>query len=892
MPYGILKVDTVTFTSNGVDKSVSISGLVQNPTFSGNITSTGTISGVTIQGGTLVSGATVTGSAGQFSTLTAISGIFTSQISGAVHVAPVGSATAPSVSVGAGTTYAPGIYSPGADQLALATAGTGRLFVDASGNVGLSVNPPTNYANYATLSINGTSGGAISLRSNGTMIGEIFSTSSALKLGSNTGQPLVFETNGGIERLRITSDGKVGIGTSSPSERLDLGGGVSDTVKIRFSMGGNVGSIGSVGSGVANGLGNLAFFTRDGSVEQERMRITGDGKVGIGTSSPGSALEVNGESRFTRSGVSSQYLSVAADSADTRIVAEGSSKNLTIKNNSTTSSAILFDQAVASSYIFSQAGTEHLRLTSDGKLGLGVSAPSELLHIKQNTANTYAIARLEGNNRGGEIDFYNGATALAAVYADSNKGLNFTTNGTSSLAATIDSSGRLLVGTSSNRTGAAFQIEGTTFGTSLGTITNNSNNTAPAYFQLIKSRGTVVGSQALVSNGDGLGNVQFVGTDGTQQIVAASVEGIIDGTPGANDMPGRLVFSTTADGASSPTERFRIDSSGTSTFTSAASTAPFIAKISTSEVARIDGSGRLLVGTSSATNVGGAARLLQLEATSAGTQGQSILVNGGTSAGNAPVFILGRSRGTTLSSTTAVAQDDTLGYLQFVGANGSDLSNIAAQITAVVDGAVSGGGVGSMPGRLVFSTTPSGSSSPVERMRVSSTGQAYVVSTWYAITAISTQSAGTSVGLFEGKHSGTAGALTGTLSYVVYTNGNVQNTNNSYSGISDIKLKENIADAASQWDDIKALQVRKYNFKKETGQQTHTQIGLVAQEVELVSPGLVAESPDRDADGNDLGTVTKSVNYSVLYMKAVKALQEAMERIEQLETKVAALEGA
>ena len=79
MPYGTIKVDTVTFTSNDVDKSVSISGLVQNPTFSGNITSTGTISGVTIQGGTLVSGATVTGSAGQFSTLTAISGIFTSR---------------------------------------------------------------------------------------------------------------------------------------------------------------------------------------------------------------------------------------------------------------------------------------------------------------------------------------------------------------------------------------------------------------------------------------------------------------------------------------------------------------------------------------------------------------------------------------------------------------------------------------------------------------------------------------------------------------------------------------------------------------------------------------------------------------------------------------------
>ena len=127
---------------------------------------------------------------------------------------------------------------------------------------------------------------------------------------------------------------------------------------------------------------------------------------------------------------------------------------------------------------------------------------------------------------------------------------------------------------------------------------------------------------------------------------------------------------------------------------------------------------------------------------------------------------------------------------------------------------------------------------------------------------------------------------------LIADSGNVTNANNSYTGISDIKLKENIADANSQWSDIKLLQVRNYNFKKETGQATHCQIGLIAQEVEQICPNLVDESPDRDAKGNDLGTVTKSVQYSVLYMKAVKALQEAMERIEALEAKVTALESA
>jgi hypothetical protein len=123
-------------------------------------------------------------------------------------------------------------------------------------------------------------------------------------------------------------------------------------------------------------------------------------------------------------------------------------------------------------------------------------------------------------------------------------------------------------------------------------------------------------------------------------------------------------------------------------------------------------------------------------------------------------------------------------------------------------------------------------------------------------------------------------------------NGDLQNTNNSYGSLSDSKLKENIVDANSQWDDIKGVRVRNYNYKLSTGYGTHTQIGVVADELETVCPGLVKESNDEDADGNSLGTTTKTVVYSVLYVKAVKALQEAMDRIETLETKVAVLEAS
>ena len=159
----------------------------------------------------------------------------------------------------------------------------------------------------------------------------------------------------------------------------------------------------------------------------------------------------------------------------------------------------------------------------------------------------------------------------------------------------------------------------------------------------------------------------------------------------------------------------------------------------------------------------------------------------------------------------------------------------------------------------------------------------------HVLKVASSTAAGTTNILIRGLYSATDNVSTGSECFRVFTNGNVGNTNNSYGSISDLKLKENIVDANSQWSDLKALQIRNYNFKEG---QTHTQIGLIAQEVELVSPGLVTESPDRDAEGNDLGTVTKGIHYSVLYMKAVKALQEAMERIETLEARLTALETA
>ena len=165
----------------------------------------------------------------------------------------------------------------------------------------------------------------------------------------------------------------------------------------------------------------------------------------------------------------------------------------------------------------------------------------------------------------------------------------------------------------------------------------------------------------------------------------------------------------------------------------------------------------------------------------------------------------------------------------------------------------------------------------------------------YNLGFYSSQGASGSYWYQRGSH-GTTSYGGGTDVYFVRTNGNVQNANNSYGQSSDIKLKENVIDAGSQWNDIKNLKVRKFNYKAETGLETHTQIGLIAQETELISAGLVEDINDTSTDSEgkitETGTVTKHIKYSVLYMKSVKALQEAQARIETLEAKVAALEGS
>jgi hypothetical protein len=555
---------------------------------------------------------------------------------------------------------------------------------------------------------------------------------------------LVFSTTadgdaGSTERLRITSAGLVGIGTSAPNEALHIASGGA---RISSSLiGGGASSLGldyqssnarfiSYGPDVSTQTG-LIFLTANStaSTSIERLRITSAGLVGIGTSSPNYQLHVT---------------------TDFAVGASGFNQQLTFGND-TIQSLLL--------------GTGYTALKLNplgGNVGIGAASPGEKLDV---------IGNIQVGDSGNERGIYVGAAGFSGAFLyqasgdvqlspRSSYGIKFApAPGSATEWGRWDNGGRLLVGTSSARSNffnlslysPGIQLEGATDQGRIASIVGSAATGAGGILILGSQKSGAVGGNTAVTNGGELGIVSFQGNDGTEFVEAASIAAYVDGTPGANDMPGRLVFSTTADGASSPTERMRIDNAGA------------------------------------------------LKASTNGT------------------YKFG-------TGTGEITHNDTTSTIHLVASN------------------------------------------------TSFTGDAVTIST-YRNTNDSTYN------FLSCVRQGFAVVLN------IRDSGNVLNANNSYGALSDLKLKENIVDASSQWSDIKALQVRNYNFKEG---QTHTQIGLIAQEVELISPGLVGESPDRDEDGNDLGTVTKSVNYSVLYMKAVKALQEAMERIETLEARLTA----
>ena len=233
-------------------------------------------------------------------------------------------------------------------------------------------------------------------------------------------------------------------------------------------------------------------------------------------------------------------------------------------------------------------GTAGYYLKTDGSGNLGWSLDNSGVTLSGSTNNT--IATVTGANAlqgeanltfdGSELKLPTGSGTQGLFFqASSGSNANLRGVGTNygelgffignSEKFRLDSSGRLLVGTNAARTSVGatgapgLQVEGLGASDAQISIVRNSDSAAGPYFAMAKTRGTSDGSNTIVQADDTLGTLYFTAADGAdinQQ--SAFVRCQVDGTPGANDTPGRLTFATTPDGGVTPIERMRITSLG------------------------------------------------------------------------------------------------------------------------------------------------------------------------------------------------------------------------------------------------------------------------------------------------------------------------------------------
>jgi len=176
--------------------------------------------------------------------------------------------------------------------------GTSRMRIDTAGNVGIGTTAPIAYTNYKTLTIDGSGGAVLRLdRAANDNQFEIAVSSSFTYLKNINSKDLWFGTNN-TERMRITSGGNVGIGTTGPGAKLQVNG-TNGTTQSIIGYGTQNLYIGVTGTNVdlkssGNSAGSFTFSTGN----TERLRITSGGNVGIGTNNPTKNLEVNGQSLF------------------------------------------------------------------------------------------------------------------------------------------------------------------------------------------------------------------------------------------------------------------------------------------------------------------------------------------------------------------------------------------------------------------------------------------------------------------------------------------------------------------------------------------------------------------------------------------------------------------
>jgi hypothetical protein len=347
--------------------------------------------------------------------------------------------------------------------------GSGQVYKDASGNVGIGTSSPQgkfdvvgsvvntlatfSTADASTVVLNNLNGAAfgrnskILFRNNGLNLSGIASVYTNFNGAADIGGALAFGTQtnaaGGIvERLRIDSSGNVGIGTSSPD--FPSGGGLVvynnglPRIELRNST---TGSASTDGAGMVVSGQDFVLYNRESTgiiafntSATERLRIDSSGNVGIGTSSPISKLTI-----------------AAAGEAGTRYLGNGlTSAGFFVGYNG---AAYVYNDS-NTAMIFGTNATERLRIDSSGNVGIGTSSPNSKLQVNGRIFANGSLTSNSGDtdfNAGGSRAFldWSGSLARIGTLTGGGAGGDCTFFVNNAERARIDSSGNLLVGTTS-----------------------------------------------------------------------------------------------------------------------------------------------------------------------------------------------------------------------------------------------------------------------------------------------------------------------------------------------------------------------------------------------------------------------------------------------------------
>ena len=479
--------------------------------------------------------------------------------------------------------------------------------------------------------------------------------------------------------------------------------------------------------------------------------------------------------------------------------------------------------------------------------------PSILTITNASGASEVTLVTPSANDSG--VYFNDGSNSGALSYNHSDDSMRFRVNATEK--ARIDSSGRVLVGTDSNTSpigwGNNLQVASTSAAAGVS-IRRDSADTGGALLVFGKSRGSLNGS-TVVQSGDQIGGMYFAGGDGTDvNSIAAQLSVEVDGTPGSNDMPGRILFKTTADGASSPTERMRISASGQIGFND---TSPTEATVS------------IIQHDSSVTTTG---LNIHTNGGSAGSGTQYALKITGTSQNDCPVY------GIHIDKTQQYTQNVTGVYSKVTATYSNPISG-----HFIVNGASMNSGtyVAGIKGEV---ESDSGSNSNRTSRAVWGYNGTQQGSDTYAIQADTVTGGNGDLRGFQYLHGGST-------KFYVNSSGNVWSASNSYSSDRDIKTDIQTLTGTSL-NLIKQLVPKTFKWKESKENEKDgtiykpdgaTLTGFIAQEVQSIIPGIVI--------GTD-GSKEMGINYQGLTAHLVNTIKELSSEIDTLKTKVAALESA